>query len=109
MVIRRCEMLIVFALALFCGLLFAQNNADHADWSAPPVRWKTDCAPRGCLMHADVLRGDSGSPANPKDFREYIGVDVALRERLGGLHTSHLKLTREQRRIGRYSLHLSRR
>lgn len=78
MVMRRCEMLIVFALALFCGQLFAQNNADHADWSAPPVRWRTDCAPRGCLMHADVLRGDSGSPANPKDFREYIGVDVAL-------------------------------
>ncbi|MGH9513348.1 MAG: hypothetical protein ACRD2U_14545 [Terriglobales bacterium] len=30
------------------------------------------------LMHADVLRGDSGSPADPNDFREYIGVDVAL-------------------------------
>jgi len=71
-------MLIVFTVALFCGQLFAQNKVDHADWSAPPVRWKTDCAPRGCLMHADVLRGDSGSPANPKDFREYIGVDVAL-------------------------------
>ncbi len=78
MAMRRCEMLIVFALALFCGQLFAQSNADHADLSAPPVRWKTDCAPRGCLLHADVLRGDSGSPANPKDFREYIGVDIAL-------------------------------
>jgi len=78
MAMRRCEMLIVFALALFCGQLFAQSNADHADLSAPPVRWKTDCAPRGCLLHADVLRGDSGSPANPKDFREYIGVHIAL-------------------------------
>lgn len=42
------------------------------------MKWKTDCAPRGCLMHADVLRGDFGRPANPKDFREYIGVNIAL-------------------------------
>jgi hypothetical protein len=78
MAMCRCEMLVVFALALFCGQPFAQNNADHAGWSDLPVNWKTDCAPRGCLMHTDVLRGDSGSPADPKDFREYIGVDVAL-------------------------------
>jgi hypothetical protein len=42
------------------------------------VNWKTDCAPRGCLMQTELLRGDSGSPANPKDFREYVGVNVAL-------------------------------
>lgn len=29
-------------------------------------------------MQTDVLRGDSGSPPNPKDFREYVGIDVAL-------------------------------
>ena len=29
-------------------------------------------------MQTEVLRGDSGSPANPKDFREYVGVNVAL-------------------------------
>jgi len=75
---RRYKMLAVFAFTLFCGQPFAQNNAGHADWSDLPVSWKTDCAARGCLMHTDVLRGDSGSPANPKDFREYIGVDVAL-------------------------------
>src|SRR5260370_35883716 len=73
-----CRMLAVFFLVLFSGPVFAQNNAVHADWSDLPVSWKTDCAPRGCLMHADVLRGDSGSPADPKDFREYVVVNVAL-------------------------------
>lgn len=73
-----CGMLAVFFLVLFSGPVFAQNNAVHADWGDLPVRWKTDCAPRGCLMHADVLRGDSGSPADQKDFREYVGVNVAL-------------------------------
>ncbi len=42
MVMRRCEMLVVIALALFCGQPLAQNNADHADWSDLPVRWKAD-------------------------------------------------------------------
>ena len=73
-----CGMLTVFFLAFFSGPVFAQSNAVHADWSDPPVSWKTGCAPRGCLMHADVLRGDSGSPVDPKDFREYVGVNVAL-------------------------------
>lgn len=29
-------------------------------------------------MQTDVLRGESGDPPDPKDFREYVGVDVAL-------------------------------
>ena len=62
MAMRRCEMLVVFALAFFCGQPFAQNNADHAGRSDLPGSWKADCTPRGCLMHTDVLRGDSGSP-----------------------------------------------
>jgi hypothetical protein len=78
MAVRRCRLSVAFALAFFCGHPFAQNNNDHANWGGLSVNWKTDCAARGCLMHTDVLRGDSGSPANPKDFREYIGVDVAL-------------------------------
>lgn len=78
MVMRRCEMSVVFALALFCGQLLAQNNAAHAGRSDLPGNWTVDCTPRGCLMHTDVLRGDSGNPADPKDFREYIGVDIAL-------------------------------
>ena len=78
MAVRRCQLLVVFASALFCGQQFAHNNGDQANWSDLPVSWKTDCAPRGCLMQAEVLRGDSESPANPKDFREYVGVNVAL-------------------------------
>ena len=71
-----CRMLVV--LVLFSGLSFAQNNLGHNGLDDLLVNWKTDCAPRGCLMQTEVLRGDSGSPANPKDFREYVGVNVAL-------------------------------
>ena len=71
-------MLVVLYLALFSGSVFAQNNADHSDLNDLQVNWKTDCAPRGCLMLTQVLRGDSGSPADPKDAREYVGLNVAL-------------------------------
>ena len=43
-----------------------------------PVTWETTCAPRGCLLQADVLRGDSGDPPDGSDFHEHIGIDVAL-------------------------------
>jgi hypothetical protein len=76
MPVSFCRMLVV--LVLFSGLSFAQNNLGHSGLDDLQVNWKTDCAPRGCLMQTEVLRGDSGSPANPKDFREYVGVNVAL-------------------------------
>lgn len=72
------KMLVVLFLALFSQSVFAQGNADHNGLNDLMVSWKTDCAPRGCLMQTEVLRGASGSPANPKDFREYVGVNVAL-------------------------------
>jgi len=56
----------------------AQGNADHNGLNDLLVNWKTDCAKRGCLMQTEVLRGDSGNPADRKDFREYVGVNVAL-------------------------------
>jgi hypothetical protein len=65
-------------LVLFSESVFAQSNADHKGLNDLLVNWKTDCAPRGCLMRTEVLRGDSGSPADPKDVREYVGVNVAL-------------------------------
>lgn len=71
-----CRMLVV--VVLFSGRSFVQNNLGHNGLDDLQVNWKTDCAPRGCLMQTEVLRGDSGSPANPKDFREYVGVSVAL-------------------------------
>lgn len=71
-----CRMLVV--LALFSGSVFAQSNASHNGLNDLLVNWKTDCAPRGCLMRTEVLRGDSGSPSDPKDAREYVGVNVAL-------------------------------
>lgn len=71
-----CRMLVV--LALFSGSVFAQSDAGHSGLNDLLVNWKTGCAPRGCLMRTEVLRGDSGSPADPKDAREYVGVNVAL-------------------------------
>ena len=65
-------------LALFSGSVFAQSNASHNGLNDLLVNWKTDCAPRGCLMRTEVLRRDSGSPSDPKDAREYVGVNVAL-------------------------------
>ena len=75
------RMLAMFLFTLASGLspAFAQNNADHFSQDGVlALSWKTDCAPRGCLMQTEVLRGDSGSPADPKDAREYVGVNVAL-------------------------------
>ncbi len=74
--VSLCRMLVV--LVFFSGRSFAQNSLGHNGLDDLQVNWKTDCAPRGCLMQTEVLRGDSGSPANPKDFREYVGVNVAL-------------------------------
>jgi len=71
-----CKLLVV--LAVFSGSVFAQSNADHNDFNDLQVNWKTDCAPRGCLMLTQVLRGDAGGPADPKDAREYVGLNVAL-------------------------------
>lgn len=42
------------------------------------VKWNTECSPKGCILETDVLRGDSGNPADPKDFREYIGIYVPV-------------------------------
>ncbi len=68
-----CRMMVV-VLLVFSGSVLAQSNAGRNGLND----WKTECAPRGCLMQTEVLRGDSGSPANPKDFREYVGVNVAM-------------------------------
>ena len=54
-------MLVVLFLAVFSGSVFAQSNADHNGLGDLLVNWKTDCAPRGCLMQTEVLRGDSGT------------------------------------------------
>ena len=42
------------------------------------VKWETNCAPQGCLLQTEVLRGESGDPPDSSDFHEYIGIDVAL-------------------------------
>ena len=54
------------------------QKSDPNDWSDALVKWDTQCSPKGCLLMTDVLRGDSGNPPNPKDFREYIGIYVAV-------------------------------
>jgi hypothetical protein len=69
-----CRIFVVFVFVLFSGLSLAQNNLGRNGLN----NWKTDCIPRGCLMRTEILRGDSGNPADPKDVREYVGVNVAL-------------------------------
>jgi hypothetical protein len=55
-----------------------QNNSAGQDWSDLLVQWETNCSPRGCLMQTDVLRGAYNDPPDPKDVRDYIGINVAL-------------------------------
>ena len=73
-----CGTWAVLFLGLIIGPAFSQNNTDHNGLNDLLVNWKTDCATRGCLMRTEVLRGDSGSPANPKDFREYVGLNMVF-------------------------------
>ena len=42
------------------------------------VKWDTQCSKPGCLMQTDILRGWSGDPPDAKDFREYVGLAVAV-------------------------------
>jgi hypothetical protein len=42
------------------------------------VQWDMECVPKGCILQTDVLRGHSDDPPDPKDFREYIGIDVPI-------------------------------
>ncbi|MGD0294110.1 MAG: hypothetical protein ABSB30_09665 [Terracidiphilus sp.] len=69
-------------LLLLSPLSFPQSIGpanDRGDALADAlVKWKTTCYPVVCLMHTDVLRGESGDPPDPRDFREYISIDVAL-------------------------------
>lgn len=76
-----CPMAAFFVISLFlfqAVCVFAQNRNSSADWGDALVKWDTTCFEKGCLMQTDVLRGDSGDPPDPKDFREYIGIEVAL-------------------------------
>lgn len=56
----------------------AQKSESASEWSDSLVKWDTQCSPKGCLLMTDVLRGDSGDPPDPKDFRQYIGIYVAI-------------------------------
>ena len=58
----------------------AQSQSSASDWGDALVKWGTTCSARGCILQTDVLRGVSGDPAppDPRDPREYIGLNVAL-------------------------------
>src|SRR6185437_3927292 len=43
-------------------------------------------------MWTKVLRGDSGSPADPKDAREYVGLNVALKREIRQPETHRILL-----------------
>lgn len=69
------------ALLLLCLVSFlcpAQEKSTSADPRDAQVKWDSTCGARGCLMQTDVLRGVSDNPPDPKDFREYVSLNVAL-------------------------------
>lgn len=76
-------MLAFLFIALFSGSVFAESKGDHNGLNELLATWKTDCAAGWCLLQTEVLRGDSGIPADSKDFREYVGVNVALARKTG--------------------------
>ena len=59
-------------------LTMAMSAAAYAQTDGEPVKWETTCSARGCLLQAEVLRGDSGDPPDRSDFHEYVGLDVAF-------------------------------
>jgi hypothetical protein len=68
-------LLFVYLFALMCP---AQEKKTPGDAADALVKWDSTCGARGCLMQADVLRGVSDNPPDPKDFREYVSLNVAL-------------------------------
>ena len=72
---RSTRLLLAISLGAITGA--AQQQKGSVDPDAL-VKWESTCGARGCLMQTDVLRGVSDDPPDAKDFREYIGLDVAL-------------------------------
>jgi hypothetical protein len=67
--------LLVCLASILCS---AQEKSAPADPGVALVKWDSTCGSRGCLMQTDVLRGVSDDPPDPKDFREYVSLNVAL-------------------------------
>src|SRR5580698_4612869 len=65
-------------LAIALATAYASSQSKSSGDNTADVKWETTCAPRGCLLQADVLRGDSGDPPDKSDFHEYIGIEVAF-------------------------------
>ena len=68
-------LVLVSLVVLTCA---AQEKRAQDDGGALPVKWDSTCGARGCLMQTDVLRGASDDPPDPKDFREYVSLNIAL-------------------------------
>jgi len=62
----------------FCPFAYPAQEKALDDAGDALVKWDSTCGARGCLMQTDVLRGVSDDPPDPKDFREYVSLDVAL-------------------------------
>lgn len=69
---------VLIPVTLCSMLAFSQTKGSIDDLADALVHWKTSCSKRGCLLQTDVLRGESGDPPDRADFREYVGIDVAL-------------------------------
>jgi hypothetical protein len=75
----RCAIsLTLLAIAIGPAEAYGQGKPSIDDPADASVKWETTCAARGCLLEADVLRGDSGDPPDKSDFHEYIGIEVAF-------------------------------
>jgi hypothetical protein len=74
--LRSAFSLTLLAIALGAAAVPCQSKSSSDDTAE--VKWETTCAARGCLLQADILRGDSGDPPDKSDFHEYIGIEVAF-------------------------------
>lgn len=54
MSVSFCKNLLIFIVILYSGSVFAQGNADHIGLNDFLVNWKTDRAPRGCLIQTGI-------------------------------------------------------
>ncbi len=75
---RLIRIFLLVALVVITTHSHGQQPGSGDDWIDALVRWDTHCSEKGCIMFTDMLRGDSGDPADPKDRTQYVTIAVAV-------------------------------
>jgi len=73
----RMGLVVVLSL-LTSSQSVAQDYTSRSDSHGSIDKWLTSCESNECLMRTEILRGDSGDPADSGDSRNYIGISIAL-------------------------------